>query len=163
MSDPTIVVVPITPPEGVNLILGQSHFIKTVEDLYEALAGSSPHLRFGLAFCEASGPCLVRRAGNDRELTDLAAQHALAVGAGHSFLVLLREGFPVNVLNQVKSVPEVCSIYCATANPIQVVIAATDQGRGVVAVIDGHAPSGIETDADERDRRQLLRDIGYKL
>jgi len=163
MSDPTIVVVPITPPEGVNLILGQAHFIKTVEDLYEALAGSSPHLRFGLAFCEASGPCLVRRAGNDRELTDLAAQHALAVGAGHSFLVLLREGFPVNVLNQVKSVPEVCSIYCATANPIQVVIAATDQGRGVVAVIDGHAPSGIETDADERDRRQLLRDIGYKL
>ncbi|HEY5136515.1 MAG TPA: adenosine-specific kinase [Candidatus Nanopelagicales bacterium] len=163
MSDPTIVVVPITPPEGVNLILGQSHFIKTVEDLYEALVGSSPHLRFGLAFCEASGPCLVRRAGNDRELTDLAAQHALAVGAGHSFLVLLREGFPVNVLNQVKSVPEVCSVYCATANPIQVVIAATDQGRGVVAVIDGHAPSGIETDADERDRRQLLRDIGYKL
>jgi len=163
MSDPTVVVVPITPPEGVNLILGQAHFIKTVEDLYEALAGSSPHLRFGLAFCEASGPCLVRRAGNDRELTDLAAQHALAVGAGHSFLVLLREGFPVNVLNQVKSVPEVCSIYCATANPIQVVIAATDQGRGVVAVIDGHAPSGIETDADERDRRQLLRDIGYKL
>jgi len=163
MSDPTIVVVPITPPEGVNLILGQAHFIKTVEDLYEALVGSSPHLRFGLAFCEASGPCLVRRAGNDRELTDLAAQHALAVGAGHSFLVLLREGFPVNVLNQVKSVPEVCSIYCATANPIQVVIAATDQGRGVVAVIDGHAPSGIETDADERDRRQLLRDIGYKL
>ena len=163
MSDPTIVVVSITPPEGVNLILGQAHFIKTVEDLYEALVGSSPHLRFGLAFCEASGPCLVRRAGNDRELTDLAAQHALAVGAGHSFLVLLREGFPVNVLNQVKSVPEVCSIYCATANPIQVVIAATDQGRGVVAVIDGHAPSGIETDADERDRRQLLRDIGYKL
>ena len=163
MSDPTIVVVPITPPDGVNLILGQAHFIKTVEDLYEALAGSSPHLRFGLAFCEASGPCLVRRAGNDRELTDLAAQHALAVGAGHSFLVLLREGFPVNVLNQVKSVPEVCSVYCATANPIQVVIAATDQGRGVVAVIDGHAPSGIETDADERDRRQLLRDIGYKL
>jgi len=163
MSDPTIVVVPITPPDGVNLILGQAHFIKTVEDLYEALVGSSPHLRFGLAFCEASGPCLVRRAGNDRELTDLAAQHALAVGAGHSFLVLLREGFPVNVLNQVKSVPEVCSIYCATANPIQVVIAATDQGRGVVAVIDGHAPSGIETDADERDRRQLLRDIGYKL
>ena len=105
MSDPTIVVVPITPPEGVNLILGQAHFIKTVEDLYEALAGSSPHLRFGLAFCEASGPCLVRRAGNDRELTDLAAQHALAVGAGHSFLVLLREGFPVNVLNAVKSVP----------------------------------------------------------
>ena len=163
MSGPTIVVVPITPPEGVNLILGQAHFIKTVEDLYEALVGSSPHLRFGLAFCEASGPCLVRRAGNDRELTDLAAQHALAVGAGHSFLVLLREGFPVNVLNQVKSVPEVCSIYCATANPVQVVIAATEQGRGVVTVVDGHAPSGIETDADERDRRQLLRDIGYKL
>jgi len=163
MSEPAIVVVPLEVPDGVNLILGQTHFIKTVEDLYEALVGSSPHLRFGLAFCEASGPCLVRRAGNDRELTDLAAQHALAVGAGHSFLVLLREGFPVNVLNQVKSVPEVCSIYCATANPIQVVIAATDQGRGVVAVIDGHAPSGIETDADERDRRQLLRDIGYKL
>lgn len=163
MSDPTIVVVPITPPEGVNLILGQSHFIKTVEDLYEALVGSSPHLRFGLAFCEASGPRLVRRAGNDPELVDLAVRHALAIGAGHSFVVLLRDGFPVNVLNQVQAVPEVCGVYCATANPVQVLVAETDQGRGVLGVVDGGAPSGVESDVEERERRQLLRDIGYKL
>jgi adenosine/AMP kinase len=163
MSQPEISVVPVAVPDGVNLILGQSHFIKTVEDLYEALAGSSPHLKFGLAFCEASGPRLVRRAGNDPTLVDLAVEHALAVGAGHAFVVLLRDGFPVNVLNQVKAVPEVCRIYCATANPVQVLVAETEQGRGVLGVVDGSTPVGVETDEDEQARRTLLRDIGYKL
>ena len=163
MPEPEIIIVPVDVPDGVNLIFGQSHFIKTVEDLYEALVGSSPHLRFGLAFCEASGPRLVRRAGNDPALVDLAVRHALAVGAGHSFIVFLREGFPVNVLNQVKAVPEVCGIYCATANPVQVLVAETGQGRGVLGVVDGAAPLGVEDDGDEADRRALLRDIGYKL
>lgn len=163
MSEPALSVVPVLVPEGVNLILGQAHFIKTVEDLYEALVGSSPHLRFGLAFCEASGPRLVRRAGNDDELVALAVEHTLAIGAGHAFLVLLRDGFPVNVLNQVKAVPEVCRIFCATANPLEVLVAETGQGRGIVGVVDGEAPVGVETDDDERDRRRLLRDIGYKL
>jgi adenosine/AMP kinase len=163
MSDVRLSVVPLGIPEGANLVLGQAHFIKTVEDLYEALAGSSPHLRFGLAFCEASGPRLVRRAGNDQELVDLAVQHALAVGAGHSFVVLLREGFPVNVLNQVKAVPEVCHVFCATANDVQVLVAETDQGRGILGVVDGGSPLGVEDEDDERERRQLLRDIGYKL
>jgi len=163
MSEPGITVVPIALPDGVNLIFGQAHFVKTVEDLYEALVGSSPHLRFGVAFCEASGPRLVRRAGNDPALVDQAVQHALAIGAGHSFVVLLREGFPVNVLNQVKLVPEVCHVFCATANDVQVLLAETEQGRGVLGVVDGGSPLGVETDDDERDRRQLLRDIGYKL
>lgn len=162
MSEPAIIVVPVEMPEGVNLVFGQAHFIKTVEDLYEALVGSSPSLRFGLAFCEASGPRLVRRAGNDPALVALAVRNALAIGAGHSFVVFLREGFPVNVLNQVKAVPEVCSIYCATANPVQVLLAETQQGRGVIGVIDGGAPLGVENDADEKDRWTLLRDIGYK-
>lgn len=163
MNQMQVDLVPIEVPAGLNLILGQAHFIKTVEDLYEALVGSSPHLRFGLAFCEASGPRLVRRAGNDPDLVDLAVQHALAVGAGHSFVVLLREGFPVNVLNQVKAVPEVCRVYCATANPVQVLVAVTGQGRGILGVVDGAPPVGVETAEDEQDRRQLLRDIGYKL
>ena len=163
MSEPTIDVVAIDVPQDANLILGQAHFIKTVEDLYEALIGSSPHLRFGLAFCEASGPRLVRRAGNDTTLVDLAVQHALAVGAGHSFVVFLREGFPVNVLNQLKAVPEVCHVYCATANPVQVLVARTDQGRGIVGVVDGEPPLGVENEDDERSRKTLLRDIGYKL
>lgn len=163
MNDLTTDLVPLEVPEGLNLILGQAHFIKTVEDLYEALAGSSPHLRFGLAFCEASGPRLVRRAGNDEALVERAVEHAVAVGAGHSFVVLLREGFPVNVLNQVKAVPEVCHVYCATANPVQVLVAVTGQGRGILGVVDGHSPLGVETAADEQDRKRLLRDIGYKL
>lgn len=163
MSDPTIEIVPVEVPEGANVILGQAHFIKTVEDLHEALIGSSPHLRFGLAFCEASGPRLVRRTGNEPALVELAVQHALAIGAGHSFVVLLREGFPVNVLNQLKAVPEVCHIYCATANPVQVLVAGTDQGRGIVGVVDGEPPLGVENEDDERDRRALLRTIGYKL
>lgn len=163
MSEPTIDVVPIEMPESANVILGQAHFIKTVEDLYEALVGSSPHLRFGLAFCEASGPRLVRRAGNDATLVELAVQNALAIGAGHSFVVFLRDGFPVNVLNQLKAVPEVCHVYCATANPVQVLVARTSQGRGILGVVDGEPPLGVENEDDERSRKTLLRDIGYKL
>jgi adenosine/AMP kinase len=121
------------------------------------------HLRFGLAFCEASGPRLVRRAGNDRDLVDLAVRHAQSIAAGHAFVVVLRDGFPVNVLNQVKAVPEVCQVFCATANPVQVLVAETTQGRGVIGVIDGESPLGVETDDDERERQQLLRAIGYKL
>src|SRR5450756_3135124 len=146
MSEPAIIIVPVAMPEGVNLIFGQAHFIKTVEDLYEALVGSSPYLRFGLAFCEASGPRLVRRAGNDPDLVTLAAGYALAIGAGHSFVVFLREGFPVNVLNQVKQVPEVCRIYCATANPVEVIVVQTEHGRGIAGVVDGESPLGVETD-----------------
>jgi uncharacterized protein len=156
-------VVTIDKPADMNVIIGQAHFIKTVEDLHEALAGVSPHLRFGLAFCEASSARLVRRSGNDDELTALAAANALAIGAGHSFVILLREGFPVNVLNPVKSVPEVCAIFCATANPVDVLVAATGRGRGIVGVIDGQPPVGIEQEADVAERHRLLRAIGYKL
>jgi adenosine/AMP kinase len=163
MSELTFDVVTLDVQEGTNLVLGQAHFIKTVEDVYEALAGSSPYLRFGVAFCEASGPRLVRRAGNDQTLVDVAVEHALAVAAGHVFVVLLREGFPVNVLNQLKEVPEVCHVFCATANPVQVLVAETDQGRGVLGVVDGESPLGVETEDDERARHRLLRDIGYKL
>jgi len=153
----------IEKPDDLNFILGQSHFVKTVEDLYEALAGSSPHLRFGIAFCESSGPRLVRRAGNDDELVELATRNALAIGAGHSFIVFLREGYPVNVLNQVKQVPEVCRIYCATANPVDVLVAETEQGRGILGVVDGGSPLGVETEEDVVARKELLRRIGYKL
>jgi adenosine/AMP kinase len=155
--------VPVEKPDELNLILGQSHFIKTVEDLHEALAGAVPGLRFGLAFCESSGPRLVRRSGNDPELVELATRNALAIGAGHSFIVFLREGFPVNVLNQVKLVPEVCRIYCATANPVQVIVAETSAGRGILGVIDGASPLGVETETDVEARLELLRQIGYKL
>jgi uncharacterized protein len=155
--------VPIDKPDDLNLILGQSHFIKTVEDVHEVLAGSSPHLRFGLAFCESSGPCLVRRSGNDTELVELATRNALAIGAGHCFLVFLREGFPVNVLNQVKQVPEVCRIFCATANPVEVIVTETNRGRAILGVVDGSSPLGVETDEDVVARKELLRTIGYKL
>ncbi|NSW75376.1 MAG: adenosine-specific kinase [Candidatus Atribacteria bacterium] len=150
-------------PENYNLILGQSHFIKTVEDLYEVLAGSSPNLKFGLAFCESSGPCLVRYAGNDRELVELARENALQIGAGHSFIIFLKEGYPINVLNAVKTVPEVCRIYCATANPLQVVVAETEQGRGILGVIDGFKSKGIEGEKEIEERKALLRKFGYKL
>jgi|SRR5579875_483399 len=156
-------VVAIENPEGLNLILGQSHFIKTVEDLHEALVGTVPGLRFGIAFCEASGPRLVRTSGNDPELVELATRNALAVGAGHAFIVFLRDGFPINVLNQVKLVPEVCRIYCATANPVQVIVGQTGAGRGVVGVVDGGSPLGVESESDVSERRALLRTIGYKL
>lgn len=156
-------VVTVDKPDDLNVVIGQSHFIKTVEDLHEALVGVSPSLRFGLAFCEASGPRLVRRSGNDPELVELAVRNALAIGAGHSFVVFLREGFPVNVLNPVKSVPEVCTVFCATANAVDVLVAVTARGRGIVAVIDGEPPLGVETEQDVEDRRGLLRAIGYKL
>lgn len=158
-----ILAVPIEKPEDVNVIVGQSHFIKTVEDLHEVLAGASSQFRFGVAFCESSGPRLVRRSGNDPELTDLAVKNALAVGAGHTFYVMLRQGFPVNVLNQVKMVPEVCGIYCATANPVQILVAENELGRGILGVIDGGTPLGVEQEKDVAERKALLRRFGYKL
>ncbi len=153
----------IEKPEDVNLILGQAHFIKTVEDLHEAIFSASPKIRFGIAFCESSGPRLVRHSGNDAELTDMATREAQKIGAGHSFLVFLREGYPVNVLNALKMLPTVCTIYCATANPVEVLVAQTDSGRGILGVIDGGAPLGVEKDKDVQDRKGLLRKIGYKL
>jgi len=155
--------VPVDKPQDMNVVLGQAHFVKTVEDLHEALVGTSPHLRFGLAFCEASGKCLVRRSGNDPELVELAVRNARAIGAGHCFIVFLRDGYPVNVLNALKAVPEVCTIRCATANPVQVVVAQTDLGRAVLGVVDGSSPLGVETEEDVVERKALLRDIGYKL
>ncbi|KVO04073.1 hypothetical protein WL40_12305 [Burkholderia ubonensis] len=150
-------------PETMNFILGQTHFIKSVEDIHEALVGTVPGIRFGLAFCEASGKRLVRRSGTDAELVELASRNATAIGAGHAFIVLLGDGFyPVNVLNAIKAVPEVCRIYCATANPTEVIVAETAQGRGIVGVVDGFAPLGIENDDDVRWRKELLRTIGYK-
>ena len=156
-------VVRIENPEELNLILGHSHFIKTVEDLHEALAQVGPHLRFGLAFCESSGPRLVRTSGNEDELIALAARNALAIGAGHSFIVFLRGGFPVSVLNAVKLVPEVCRIYAATANPLEVIVAVTGQGRGILGVVDGATPLGVESADDVSARKALLRQFGYKL
>jgi len=152
----------IEKPEEVNIILGQSHFIKTVEDLYEAIVGSVPGVKFGLAFCEASAERLVRVDGTDRDMKKLAAENALAIGAGHSFIILLENCFPINVMNVVKNVPEVCGIYCATSNPIEVVIAETNLGRGILGVIDGLTPLGIEGEAEAADRVSFLRAIGYK-
>jgi|SRR5450759_4221893 adenosine/AMP kinase len=153
----------IEKPEDLNFILGHSHFIKTVEDLHEALVQAGAHLRFGLAFCESSGPCLIRRSGNDAELVRLAVANAGAIGAGHSFIVFLEGGFPVSVLNAVKSVPEVCRIFCATANPVEVVVAETEQGRAILGVVDGRSPLGVETEQDVAERKALLRRFGYKL
>ena len=156
--------VPIKNPNELNFIFGQSHFIKTVEDIHEALVGAIPGIKFGLAFCEASGPALVRWSGTDDALIELAKENARALGAGHSFILFLGEGFyPVNVLKQVQAVPEVVGIFCATANPVQVIIAETDLGRGVLGVIDGMATQGIEDEEDIRARKELLRAIGYKL
>ncbi len=155
--------VPVERPDDLNVIVGQAHFIKTVEDLHEALAGSSPQLRFGIAFCEASGPCLVRRSGNDDELVELAVSNALRIGAGHAFVVFLRDGFPVNVMNALKQVPEVCTIFCATANPVEILVGETSLGRGIIGVVDGRSPAAVETPSDEADRKALLRRIGYKL
>lgn len=156
-------VVPVEIPENCNIILGQSHFIKTVEDLYETLAESSPSLKFGIAFCEASGKKLVRSAGNDEELKKKAEEIAIKIAAGHVFVILLKEGYPINVLNRVKTVSEVCNIYCATANPLQVLVAQTEQGRGVIGVIDGAPPLGVEKEEDVKERKEFLRKIGYKL
>jgi uncharacterized protein len=156
--------VPIEKPEPVNFILGQTHFIKSVEDIHEALVGAVPGIKFGLAFCEASGKCLVRWSGTDPAMIELARKHARAIAAGHSFIVFLGEGFyPVNVLNAVKMVPEVCRVFCATANPTQVLVAETDQGRGILGVVDGSSPKGVEAEADIAWRKDLLRKIGYKL
>ncbi|HTZ43002.1 MAG TPA: adenosine-specific kinase [Jatrophihabitans sp.] len=156
-------VVDATPPSGANLILGQAHFVKTVEDLHETLAAASPRLRFGVAFCEASGPRLVRFSGNDPELADAATGIAAELAAGHCFVVLLRDGFPLNVLNAVKALAEVCTVFCASANPVQAVLAVTGQGRGVLGVVDGEPPLGVESDADRAARHALLRELGYKL
>jgi adenosine/AMP kinase len=157
-----IKIVQLRIPDGSNIILGQSHFIKTAEDLYEIITTSCPHAKFGIAFCEASGPCLVRVEHNDETLGKLAAENAMALGAGHTFVILLKDAFPINVLNAVKSCPEVCSIYCATANPLQAMVIETSQGQGILGVIDGASPKGIETDSDVRNRKEFLRKIGYK-
>jgi uncharacterized protein len=150
-------------PEGANIILGQSHFIKTVEDLYEVIAGGVPGAKFGLSFCEASGDCLIRSEGNDPDLVKVAQKNASEIGAGHTFIIVLKDAFPINVLNAIKMCQEVCSIYCATANPVEVIIAQTDQGRGILGVIDGTSPQGIEDNAGIQWRKQLLRDFNYKL
>ncbi len=154
--------VPLTLPEGCNIILGQTHFIKTIEDLYEIITTSCPQVKFGVAFCEASGPCLVRIEGNDESLSRIAAENAMSLGAGHTFVILLKDAFPINVLNAVKSCAEVCNIFCATANPLQALVAVTSQGAGVLGVIDGSSPKGIEVETDIRNRKEFLRKIGYK-
>ena len=153
----------IEKPDDINIILGQSHFIKTVEDLHEALVTCVVGIRFGLAFCESSGPCLVRASGTDPELVELAKRNALRLAAGHCFVIFLRGAFPINVLNAVKHVPEVCRIFCASANPVEVIIAETEQGRGVMGVIDGFKSKGVETEQDVEERKSLLRRFGYKL
>ena len=157
-----IKIIRIAIPEGCNIILGQTHFIKTAEDLYEIITTSCPHAKFGIAFCEASGPCLVRVDGNDEALKSIAADNAMILGAGHCFIILLKDAFPINVLNAVKSCPEVCSIYCATSNPLQAIVADTGEGRGILGVVDGAAPMGIETETDAMHRKEFLRKIGYK-
>lgn len=149
-------------PEGSNIIIGHTHFIKTAEDLYEVMVNSVPGIKFGVAFCEASGPCLIRAEGNDNALKEIAIQNARNIAAGHTFVILIKEAFPVNVLNAVKACPEVCTIFCATANPVQVIVAETEQGRGVLGVVDGYSPKGVEGEKDIQNRRQFLRKIGYK-
>lgn len=155
-------IVKIENPNSMNMILGQSHFIKTVEDVYEAMVSTVPMAKFGLAFCEASDVCLVRHTGTDNEMLELAQKNALALSAGHSFIVFMKDMFPVNVLNAIKNVPEVCRIFCATANPVEVIIAETELGRGILGVIDGFSAKGIETEEDIVARKNLLRQIGYK-
>lgn len=156
-------VVDVKVPDGCNAILGQSHFIKTVEDLYEALVNAVPGIKFGMGFCESSGPCLVRLEGNDDKLKELASKTAVQLSAGHTFIIFMRDAYPINVLDKVKAVPEVCNIYCATANPFQVILAETEQGKGILGVVDGFASKGIETEKDVAERKGFLRKIGYKL
>lgn len=158
-----LIAVTIDKPDSVNLILGQAHFIKTVEDLHEALVTAVPGIAFGLAFCESSGPCLVRWSGTDQELVELARRNAQAIGAGHSFLIFLGNCFPINVLPAIRQVPEVCGIYCATANPVEVILAETAGGRGIMGVVDGLSPKGVEQETDIAERKTLLRRFGYKL
>lgn len=156
-------VVRIEKPEEYNIIIGQSHFIKTVEDIHEAMVGAVPGVKFGMAFCESSGACLVRSTGTDEGLKKLAEKNALAVGAGHSFIIMMKDSYPINVLNAIKDVQEVCRIFCATANAVEVVVAETEQGRGILGVIDGAKPKGIEDEAGVKWRKELLRKIGYKI
>jgi len=156
-------VVEIEVPKNCNVILGIAHFIKTVEDLYEALVNSVPDIKFGIGFCEASGPCLVRHEGNDEELRKLAAEKALKLACGHSFIIFIKNAYPINVLDKIKQVPEVCTIHAATANPLQVIVAETDQGRGILGVIDGFKSKGVEKEGDIKARKEFLRKIGYKL
>jgi adenosine/AMP kinase len=153
----------IDPPEDSNVVLGMAHFIKTVEDLYEALVNAVPNIKFGIGFCESSGPCLVRSEGNDDELKHLAAEKAFEIGCGHSFLVYMKNAYPINVLDRIKNVPEVCTVFAATANPLEVIIAETKQGRGIIGVVDGLKSKGIETEENVKERREFLRKIGYKL
>ena len=150
-------------PEGCNIIIGNSHFIKTVEDLHEIMVGTSAQVKFGLAFCEASGPYLIRVSGNDEMLQGVATKNAEAIAAGHSFVILLKDAYPINFLNAIKQCPEVCTIHCATANPVEVIVAETQQGRGIVGVVDGFSPKGVENTEDVKNRQQFLRQIGYKL
>jgi adenosine/AMP kinase len=159
-----LITVKIDKPEAINFVLGQAHFIKTIEDIHEALVAAVPGIKFGLAFCEASGKCLVRWSGTDAAMTELAKKNALAIGAGHSFIVFFGDGFyPLNVLNTLKMIPEVCGIFCATANPAEIILAATEQGRAILGVVDGETPKGIEGEKDIAWRKDLLREIGYKL
>jgi adenosine/AMP kinase len=155
--------VKIEPPKDCNIIIGMAHFIKTAEDIYEALVNSVPDIQFGLAFCESSGPCLVRHEGNNPELRRIAAEKTFEIASGHSFLIFIKNAYPLNVLDKIKKVPEVCTVYAATANPLEVLIAETSQGRGIVGVVDGSKSKGIETDVDVKERRDFLRKIGYKL
>ena len=158
-----VTTVSIEKPAEINFILGQSHFIKTVEDLHEAAVSSAPGIKFGIAFCEASGDCLIRWSGNDDEMIELAKKNASAIGAGHTFIIFMKDAFPINILGAVRSVPEVCTIFCATANPVEVVIAENDRGRGIMGVIDGEKPKGIEDEKGQAWRHDILRKFGYKL
>ena len=153
----------VEPPKDCNVIIGMAHFIKTVEDLYESLVNAVPAIRFGIGFCESSGPCLVRHEGNDEELRRLAAEKALEIGCGHSFIIFIKNAYPINVLDKIRNMPETCTIHAATANTLEVVIAETEQGRGIVGVIDGQKSKGIETEKDIKARKEFLRKIGYKL
>ena len=155
--------VKVNNPNYYNLILGQAHFIKTIEDLYEVIIQSSINVKFGIAFCEASGPCLIRYSGNDDELVNLAKENLLNIGAGHSFIVFLKDCYPISILNSIKMIPEVCRIYCVTANPLEILILETEQGKGIAGIVDGFKIKGIETDKDINDRKIFLRKIGYKL
>ncbi len=155
--------VSIEMPGETNIVIGQSHFIKTIEDIYEIVVSSVPQAKFGIAFCEASGPCLIRVEGNDEDLKNIAIRNAEAIAAGHIFVLLLKNAFPINLLNALKQCPEICSLYCATANPVEVIVAETQQGRGILGVIDGFPPKGVESAEDVNKRKDLLRKIGYKL
>jgi len=160
--DVKLEIVKVKKPQDLNIIIGQSHFIKTVEDIYETLITSSPTIKFGFAFCESSAKCLVRFEGNDEELKKIAIDNALSIGCGHMFFIVLKNSYPINVLNQIKNIPEVCRIFCASANPVELVIAQTSQGRGILGVVDGSSPKGVEKEEDIKERKELLRKFGYK-